>query len=396
MRRRTVTALWICGLLSCGVLVVKTFVADVYRVDSGSMRPTLFGGRTRPDDPSEDNEHVLVRYARDLQPERFDLVVSRSAHDDVPLVKRAAGLPLETVAVRDGDLVIGGELLAPDAPRPRPIPVYDERWLDPLEYFERREDGSVRREDGAWVVDGSASAPGNRLLYHLPLRDDYLDHAHRRVPGVVEVNDAWLELEFLLEEPGTGACFHFELMEAGDTFTLELAAARAGHAGLRLTRRNARLQASTPSEEVLLETSFELAPGRWHALRFGNIDNALHVVLPGADFATSASYATNEPLPGVTSLGQHFGPRVAFGIQDGRARFRAVRILRDLFYTSAGQYGTQRPVTLGPDEYFLLGDNSAVSTDSRQNGPVPGRWLLGSPLAVLWPDPRWLEGAERP
>ncbi|MEQ1894597.1 MAG: S26 family signal peptidase, partial [Planctomycetota bacterium] len=112
--------------------------------------------------------------------------------------------------------------------------------------------------------------------------------------------------------------------------------------------------------------------------------------------ALGASYAENVPRAGATSLSQHFGPRVAFGVQAGRARFRAVRILRDLYYTGAGRYGTAEPVLLGLDEYFLLGDNSSVSTDSRQIGPVPARRLFGRPVAVLWPTPRWLRGAERP
>ena len=72
-----------------------------------------------------------------------------------------------------------------------------------------------------------------------------------------------------------------------------------------------------------------------------------------------------------------------------------MRILRDLYYTNAGRFGTSEPVLLGPDEYFLLGDNSSVSTDSRQIGPIQARRLFGRPVAVLWPAPRWLHGAER-
>jgi len=37
---------------------------------------------------------------------------------------------------------------------------------------------------------------------------------------------------------------------------------------------------------------------------------------------------------------------------------------------------------LGPKEYFLLGDNSSVSLDSRRWGPVPAHLLLGKPLSV--------------
>jgi signal peptidase I len=39
----------------------------------------------------------------------------------------------------------------------------------------------------------------------------------------------------------------------------------------------------------------------------------------------------------------------------------------------------------GPDEYFMLGDNSSASADSRGWGQVPQRMLLGRALAIYWP-----------
>ena len=35
------------------------------------------------------------------------------------------------------------------------------------------------------------------------------------------------------------------------------------------------------------------------------------------------------------------------------------------------------PITIPPDHYFLLGDNRAVSSDSRFWGPVPRAWIIG-------------------
>ena len=76
--------------------------------------------------------------------------------------------------------------------------------------------------------------------------------------------------------------------------------------------------------------------------------------------------------------------------------FRGLSISRDLFYTSAGSFGTDREVRLGLDEYFVLGDNSAASTDSRSFGPIPSGRIVGLPIAVLWPfsRARRLSGAE--
>jgi signal peptidase I len=413
MRARRWTALlW---FLTGGVvllLLLKFFVADVYRVDSGSMRPTIFGGRDRADG-EEDTEHVLVLYGRQLEPERFDLVVIRSPDGSKPLVKRACGLPGDDLMIRDGDLFIRRERLPADAPRPAPVPVYDDRYLDATRFFSHRRDGSVNRVGGEWVVDGGAQPPESPLFYHPELRDDYLDRQHRRVPGVVEVNDAVLELEFRIEAPLARQKLHFQLVEEGDTFEVVLAAG-AG-ASLRLVRRNARTiqERRDPGSDAfsaggltMEDVPVELEPDRWYALSFANIDNHLRVRCAALGVDVRQSYGENEPWPAKLPAGRKaLGPRVSFGVEAGRARFRAVRILRDFYYTDDGSFAVglhpenprpPAPVSLGPDDYFLLGDNSAASTDSRHFGPVKAAQILGRPVAVVWPRPRWLRPVEAP
>jgi signal peptidase I len=44
-----------------------------------------------------------------------------------------------------------------------------------------------------------------------------------------------------------------------------------------------------------------------------------------------------------------------------------------------------RPFTLGPDEYFLMGDNRANSLDSRSFGPIPAGQLVGRVVLRYWP-----------
>jgi signal peptidase I len=59
--------------------------------------------------------------------------------------------------------------------------------------------------------------------------------------------------------------------------------------------------------------------------------------------------------------------------------------------------GCQKPMTLGPDEYFCLGDNSPVAGDSRywppvgqhQPGALPRSSILGTVTYIYWPPSHW-------
>jgi signal peptidase I len=85
---------------------------------------------------------------------------------------------------------------------------------------------------------------------------------------------------------------------------------------------------------------------------------------------------------------------VALGVGGGSLEVSELRVYRDIYYTNspAGapkhSQGTLATVDLGSDEFFVLGDNSPVSNDSRfwSDGPVVrGPMFLGKPLLVHLP-----------
>lgn len=61
-------------------------------------------------------------------------------------------------------------------------------------------------------------------------------------------------------------------------------------------------------------------------------------------------------------------------------------ILREFFYYNRGDYGAvDQKIAVPPNNYYVLGDNSSSSRDSRYWGFVPKKYLLGKAMFIYWP-----------
>ena len=64
-------------------------------------------------------------------------------------------------------------------------------------------------------------------------------------------------------------------------------------------------------------------------------------------------------------------------------------IFNRIYYFNKGDFGSQGQKIVVPNDcYFVLGDNSASSKDSRYWGFVPKENLLGQAMVIYWPLPR--------
>ncbi|HXF70448.1 MAG TPA: signal peptidase I [Thermoflexus sp.] len=80
-------------------------------------------------------------------------------------------------------------------------------------------------------------------------------------------------------------------------------------------------------------------------------------------------------------------PGETVAIRDGKV-FINGRPLEEPYIRGPMVY-TYGPVTLGPDEYFVLGDNRNASNDSHNWGTLPRSAIIGKAELIYWPPSRW-------
>lgn len=93
-------------------IVIRTFLIQTFTIISGSMEDTLLVGDFLVLSKSAYGATVPftdVRLPGYDRPERGDIVVFRGHHEPIDLVKRLVGMPGDTLSMRDGRLLIGGE-----------------------------------------------------------------------------------------------------------------------------------------------------------------------------------------------------------------------------------------------------------------------------------------------
>ena len=401
--------------------------------------------RYDPRFPSFNGDRILVsKIAYDLEPpERWDVTVFKYPEDaKTNYIKRLVGLPGETVFIRDGDIWVsrGGD--RPEIARKPPEKllamlqcVYDSRYESAAmrkagwptcfaDWSAERGGGPAwsTRDDGrSFEVDSAGDASAMlRYRHFLPTPSDWERIAKGQKPGEEAtptlIDDFqpynpeatkphWvgdLAIEFDLESRAAAGDF------AGDSareIVIDLVEAGIPH--------RCRIDLSTGEATLDLPGGTAEGPprartavrgrGRWRLL-FANVDDELSLFVDGrpVGFDRPARYGrgdgpatpdTAPQEPGVSKPGD-LAP-VGLAVRGGSVRVERLRVLRDVYYVKASDLapgaGRQAAVSgypLEEGQFFMLGDNSSASMDSRlwrRSHHVDRDLLIGKAVAILWP-----------
>ena len=435
------TVEFLIALCLC-IMVVRTFAAEAYIVPTGSMAPTLLGlhkevtcancgfrfvvgmdvrGRSgravcpncgqQADAPSasvaSNGDRLLVqKYLFDVRgPRRWEVAVFQSrVEPNQAYVKRVVGLPGEMIQITGGDVYIDGAIARKSLAELRATRqlVFDNDFIPndsgrfPRWVF-RRGPSHVARPSG-WKAVGTG-------FIHEPSKDDgdlvdWLDYRHwdpdtgRYGPvrdfyaynggdlrGDNVVSDLMLDCR-VSARPNTRNLV-IRLNTATETFFVTLPV--DGHARPEARRNGKLLTVGNPRESIVSSPSDAPTSSR---VEVAVVDRRLLVAIDGR--------LAFDPIDfeGALSGSTPFATPISIGAQGGCVAVSSLKVYRDVYYTSAlanaprRPFGVDSPYILKAGEYFVLGDNSPVSNDSRfwPTSPVVARRdFLGKPFLVHLP-----------
>ncbi len=384
-------------------------------IDSRAAPPSLgcpmCGSRVPvPRVPNAGDRILVLKYMYDLfEPQRWDVVVFKYPNDPSQnYIKRLAGLPGEKIEIIGGDLYVNDRIAPPKPDRAQEslwMPVGDTRYEGPGHRGRWHPSASSGAAPPVteWPVTLSPSDGDSVWLeyHHIDahgqpdaIRDVYAyNMLAARNDGQNVVTDLRLRADVTLEP---GAVVEVVLTARDDEFRFVFPASGSGQKTRIL--RNGQLVAEGPAD---------VAPsGREVCLEAANVDHGLVLKVDGrrvmdlnGDGRLNEQDNVAYDVPSRSrawdrSEAEASGVRI--GVRGGAAAVARLRVDRDVYYTddrgtAAPRHGRgveSDPCRLAADEFFVLGDNSPNSQDSRRwdHEPVVSRdHLIGKAFFVYWP-----------
>jgi signal peptidase I len=442
--------------------VFRAFVMEAFRIPTGSMADTLMGAHFRlrclqcgyeyeygfmPDSPryrmprdkvpvsevrlaktrcpscgniddssraelvtNGDRLLVLKCIYQFAEPKRWDVVVFKNPLEPrINFIKRMIGKPGERVEIIDGDIYIDGQIAR------KPHNVQEELWMpvylndyQPARPQEGNFNGHPWRNPfitagSEWVIDhanpvcfklDSPADQVNALVYNPRAGNDFrCTYAYNDVD----------EFRFLPMCSDLMVSFYVQPGEKEWGTGVSLSKYQTTYRAWVDFGGSMKIYKVSGGVETQIENrEFEPVLGkRATRVRFANVDHQL--IFEFGD-QTLTSDLGSEPVS-VEERKAGTEPRVEI-LGSGRLSVSHVSIFRDIYYTDkyldgsrVARAGEDNSLKLGEDQFFVLGDNSPNSDDSRwwgkagvgnngikyDEGIVPRDYLVGKAVFVYWP-----------
>ncbi len=424
-------------------IVIRQYVAEAYKIPTGSMQPTLMGDQDALDHYG-DRIVVDKLYYRLNPVSRWDVVVfkypkpiyvshwpgcarysedadiidgdehracdARACHGSFDVeksryttkthrnyVKRCAALPGETIDIKHGDIYIRNNDLDDEIPH-KSDRVQRGLWMRVYLCDFRNDNPFLDNARLAWdVPDNEVWHTAEKHLFVDPgsdtaefKLDDIMDYliveGNQMLKGDGRNNVGDLKIDTGLSFHSSEAVVRYVIVEDNCTYTLCLRPDGGESYVEWIVNGNEKAE----RREI---DGLNLKLGVEYGVSFANVDDTVIVNIPECSYTFRHRFAKGKIVleyEDDDESGFKAESGAAVSVTGGRVAFGRLGVLRDIYYTNSrfgnnGPDKPSRPFVVPEKSYFVLGDNSSNSSDSREWGVFPHGNLIGRASFVFYP-----------